>query len=221
MSFRPRLPRLLQLDLRAETRVADADPRAADAPTVSPFVKLTIYADDSVASGCLALSADRLTDLMNHSAEFGVRDAFLEGLGDGHGLTVGTLLVARDEIYAVAVAGPRGNPGRRSRTRPVPVELRVGRYDVSGHIHAVPGANAITGFRNRSPMVPITEATIAFDAPEGRRVARYATILVNRDLTDEIAPATRSDVRPPELLPGPQEYRLAKEFTSEIKVRDL
>lgn len=221
MSIRPRLSRLLQLDLRAETRVADAELPAADAPAVSSFVELTIYADDSVASGCLALNADRLTDLMNRNTEFEFRNAFLESLEDGHGLTVETLVVERDEIFAVAVAGSRGDPGRRSRTRPIPVELRVGRYTVSGHIHAVPGANAITGFRHRSPMIPLTEATIEFDAPEGRRVARYATILVNRDLTETIAPATLSDVRPPELLPGPQDGRLAKDFTPELALRDM
>jgi hypothetical protein len=45
-------------------------------------------------------------------------------------------------------------------------------------------------------MVPLTEATIAYDSPAGRVVSRYDTLLVNRLLVDRIAPARHSDVRP-------------------------
>jgi hypothetical protein len=48
---------------------------------------------------------------------------------------------ARDEIAAVAVAGPCCDPSRRARTRPIPIELRLGRDDVSGDIHVVPGTD--------------------------------------------------------------------------------
>jgi hypothetical protein len=40
-------------------------------------------------------------------------------------------------------------------------------------------------------MVPLTEATIEWDAPGGRKIARWDTVVVNRLLTDWIAPATR------------------------------
>jgi hypothetical protein len=69
-------------------------------------------------------------------------------------------------------------------------------------------------------MVPLTEATIEFDAPEGRRISRYGTILVNRDLTDWIGAATRSDVRPPELVPELQGRGLVKDFTPQMLARD-
>jgi hypothetical protein len=153
---------------------------------------------------------------MNDRTEFEFVDACLESLDDGHGLLVRSVYVARDEIFAVAVAGPRGDPARRRRTRPIPVELRVGRYDVSGNIHIVPGTDPIIGFRRRRVMVPLTEATIECDAPEGRRISRYGTILVNRDLTDWIAPAMRSDVRPPDLIPELQGRGLAKDFTTQM-----
>jgi hypothetical protein len=157
---------------------------------------------------------------MNDRTEFEFVDAYLESLDDGHGLLASTVFVARDEIFAVAVAGPRGDPRRRRRTRPIPVELRVGRYDVSRNIHIVPGTDPIIGFRRRRVMVPLTEATIECDAPEGRRISRYGTILVNRDLTDWIAPAMRSDVRPPDLVPELQGRGLAKDFTSQLAARD-
>ncbi len=180
---------------------------------VVPTVELTVYAGDSVAFGRLPLTADRVTDLMNGATEFEFADTFLQSLDDSHGLLVRTVVVARDEIFAVAVAGPRGDPSRRTRTRPMPVELRIGPYDVSGNIHVVPGTDPIIGFRRRRVMVPLTEATIAFDAPGGRTISRFGTVLVNRDLTDWIAPASRSDIRPPDLVPELEGRGLAKDFT--------
>jgi hypothetical protein len=190
-----------------------------EAPPV-PAVELTVYAGDSVAFGRLALNGDRVTDLMNERTEFEFVDTCLESLDDGHELLVRSVYVARDEIFAVAVAGPRGDPARRRRTRPIPLALRVGRYDVRGNIHIVPGTDPIIGFRRRRVMVPLTEATIEFDAPEGRRVSRFGTILVNRDLTDWIGTATRSDVRPPDLVPELEGRGLAKDFTPQMLARD-
>ena len=190
-----------------------------EAPPV-PVVELTVYAGDSVAFGRLALNGDRVTDLMNERTEFEFVDTCLESLDDGHELLVRSVYVARDEIFAVAVAGPRGDPARRRRTRPIPLALRVGRYDVRGNIHIVPGTDPIIGFRRRRVMVPLTEATIEFDAPEGRRVSRFGTILVNRDLTDWIGTATRSDVRPPDLVPELEGRGLAKDFTPQMLARD-
>ena len=206
MSMRARLQGPLRMVFQAEPPVADATCPTVEASPV-PIVELTVYADDSVAFGRLALSADRVTDLMNERTEFEFVDTFLQSLDDSHGLQVRTVVVARDEIFAVAVGGPRGDPARRTRTRPIPVELRVGRYDVSGNIHVVPGTDPVMGFRRRRMMVPLTEATIEFDSPDGRQHSRSGTILVNRDLTDWIGPATRSDVRPPELVPELQRSR--------------
>ena len=62
-------------------------------------------------------------------------------------------------------------------------------------------------------MVALTEATIVFDAPDGRMLSRIGTILVNRDLTTSIRPAVRSIVRPPEVVPTARRRRLAKDFT--------
>ena len=190
-----------------------------EAPPV-PAVELTVYAGDSVAFGRLALNGDRVTDLMNDRTEFEFVDTCLESLDDGHELLVRSVYVARDEIFAVAVAGPRGDPARRKRTRPIPLALRVGRYDVRGNIHIVPGTDPIIGFRRRRVMVPLTEATIEFDSPEGRRVSRFGTILVNRDLTDWIGTATRSDVRPPDLVLELEGRGLAKDFTPQMLARD-
>jgi len=203
---------------QASSHAADAERPTLEAQPV-PLVELTVYAGDSVAFGRLPLNADRVTDLMNDRTEFEFVDTFLQSLEDSHGLLVRTVIVARDEIFAVAVTGPRGNPTRRTRTRPIPIELRLGRYDVSGNIHVVPGTDPIIGFRRRLVMVPLTEATIAFDSSDGRKLSRFGTILVNRDLTDWIAPAARSDVRPPEVIPELEGRGLDKDFTQQLWAR--
>lgn len=192
----------MRAHLSGPLRMVFRSPQAADAertPSMSaqvPMVELTIYTGDSVACGLLALTADRVTDLMNDRTEFEFVDLLLRSLDDGHGLTVRSIVVARDEIFAAAVTGPRGDPKRRTRTRAIPIELRVGPFDVSGNIHVIPGTDPIIGFRRRRVMVPLTEATIGFDAPDGRQLARFGILLVNRDLTTWVAPASRADVRP-------------------------
>ncbi len=202
----------------ATPRAADAGSRAAEAPPIH-VVDLTVYAGDSVAFGRLPLTANRVTDLMNDGAEFEFVDAYVQSLDDGHGLQVSSLVIARDEIFAVAVAGPRGDPRRRTRTRAFPVELRLGGYDVSGNLHALPGTDPIIGFRRRRAMVPLTEATISFDSPGGRKLLQVGTLLVNRDLTNWIAPASRSDVRPPEAPPEIEGHPLDRSFTPRVLVR--
>jgi hypothetical protein len=187
------------------------------APRV-PLVEVTFYADDSVAFGRLALTADRLTELMNDRVEFDLVDAFLQSLDDGHEVSVGTVGVSRDEICAVAVTGPRGDPTRKIPTRVFPVELRLGRYDVTGNIHVLPGTDPITIFRRRRVMVPLTEATIAFDSPDGRRRTWFGTILVNRDLTDRIAISSRSDVGQPEATQGLQGRSLMDDLAPLLEV---
>ena len=215
MSMRARIPRPLRMFLPAPNPGLDPAANPARAEAV-PIVELTVYADDSVVFGRLPLTANRVTDLMNDGTEFEFTDTYLQSLDDSHGLLVRTVVVARTEIFAVAVAGPRGDPTRRIRTRPIPVELHGGRYDVSGNIHVVPGTDPIVGFRRRKVMIPLTEATIAFDGPGGRTISRFGTILVNRELTDWIAPASRSDVRPPELIPELAGSGLAKDFTVQL-----
>jgi hypothetical protein len=193
---------------------------AATETSPVPTVELTVYAGDSVAFGRIALTADRVTDLLNDGTEFEFADTYLQSLDDSHGVLLRTIVVGREEIFAVAVAGPRGDPTRRTRTRPMPVEVRLGRYDVSGNIHVVPGTDPIIGFRRRRVMVPLTEATIAFDGPGGRTTSRFGTIVVNRDLTEWIAPASRSDIRPPELVPELAGSGLAKDFTIQVGVHE-
>jgi hypothetical protein len=186
----------MRTKLRAPLRVFLPD--APPDPPSAHVVRLTLYACDSLAFGYLSLSAGRVTDLMNEHEALEFVDTYLQNIAGGHGLALRAASIALEEICAVGVTGPRGDPKRRTRTLPIPVELGVGPYDVRGNIHVVPGSDPIASFRSRLAMVPLTEATIEWDAPDGRRIARWGTVVVNRLLVDWIAPATR-DVWPPEV----------------------
>jgi hypothetical protein len=218
----PNLARLshpLRVVFQAGPRAADAMPPASEAPP-APVVQLTLYAADSVAFGCLALTSDRLTDLMNEHAEYEFHDLNLESLDGTRKVSVPTFAVAREELYAVAVAGPRGNPGRRVRTRPTPVEMHLGPYDVSGSLHVTPGADPIAAFHRRRAMIPLTDAMIEFASPDGRRRERFETVLVNRDLTEWIALARGSTERLPQRLPVAVGGGRVRDYTGELRVTE-
>jgi len=185
-----------------------------DPPPVH-VVRLTLYTVGSLAFSHLSLSAERVTDLMNEHEALEFVDTYLQNIAGGHGPGLRSAVIAREEICAVGVTGPRGDPKRRTRTLPIPVELRLGPYDVKGNIHVVPGTDPLASFRSRQTMVPLTEATIEWDVPDGRTIARWDTLLVNRLLTDWIAPASR-DARLPEVLLVPEAdgTGLAKDGTS-------
>jgi hypothetical protein len=215
MSMRSNVRGSLRLFLR------DAPPPGAEAaacdPPAAEVVGLTLYTGDSLAFGYVPLTAGRVTDLLNEHEGFEFVDTYVESLEDRHGLTLRTIHIAREEILAVAVAGPRGDPKRRTRTRPIPIELRVGPYDIRGNVHVVPGGDPLDSFRRRT-MVPLTEATVEWDTSEGRKSARWATVVVNRLLTEWIGPATK-DIRPPDLqlVPEFDQRGLAKDFTPRFR----
>lgn len=214
LSMRSKLRGPLRIFLRASPETEAKEPPPPDPP---PLVELTVYTGDSLAFGYVPLTAGRVTDLLNEHEELEFVDTHVESLEDRHGFTFRTITVARDEILAVAVAGPRGDPKRRTRTRPIPIELRIGPYDVRGNIHVVPGTDPIGTFRRRA-MVPLTEATIEWETPDGWQTARWVAVVVNRDMTNWIAPASR-DVRPPEaqLVPDLDGGGFAKDFTGQLR----
>ena len=218
MSMRSTLSRPLRVFRHGPLPATGAG--GAPAPVDPPTVGLTLYTGDSLAFGYLPLSAGRVTDLMNDHDSFEFVDTYVQSIDDGHGLELRSVVIARDEIFAAAVAGPRGDPRYRKRTRPVPIEIHLGPYDVRGNIHVAPGTDPIVSFRSRRAMVPLTEATVEWDAPEGRQAAQWDTVVVNRLLTEWIAPA-RQDVRPRDrqLVPEADGGGFGRDFTTQLQRR--
>src|SRR5665811_1712798 len=81
MSMRARLQGPLRMFFQVASPAADTECPTLEAPPV-PIVELTVYAGDSVAFGRLALTADRVTDLMNERTEFEFVDTYLHSLDE-------------------------------------------------------------------------------------------------------------------------------------------
>ncbi len=152
-------------------------------------IEFLAYATDCRVAGYVHLDGERLTDMLNAHPTITVHDALLESLADGHQVWERSIELARDEVFAIEGAGPRGKEGRRIRTRPHRLQIAHGPYLVLGYLHAFPGADPLASLLRRDPMLPLTDATIVTTAG-GRVDARdTATIIVNRELAEWIRPS--------------------------------
>lgn len=209
------IPRRLRL-VFGRPEIGPTVPEPAFAASTPPTVEFTAYSGDCRAFGRISLDGNRLTDMLNAHDEFDLVDVLVESLEDGHAIEAHDLVVGRDELHAVHVAGPRGDPGRRVRTRATPIALRVGPYSVWGYLHVLPGSDPIASFRHRRVMVPLTDAWIEYDSPNGRQRARAATLVINRDLTDWVALAADEDIKLPDFEQTHETGGLLKDFTGQI-----
>jgi len=194
MSMRDRLPGPLRLSSRPEPHPAEVDQPPVGAPSV-PVVELTVYADDSVAFGHVALTAHRVTDLMNESTSSSswtrssrASTTVTGWCADGQRSRGTRSSPSRSPVHGAIRRAVRG-PGRSRSSCGSVGTTSAGIPHRAGH---GPDHRVSTP----AVMVPLTEATIEFDSADGRRISRFGTILVNRDRTNWIGPATRSDIRP-------------------------
>jgi len=163
-----------------------SESQPAEIERAVPDVEFIAYALDCTLSGRLAFEADRLSDLINDHEELELADVVVADLVGGSGRDIDMLRLSRDEILAVHAAGPRGRPDKRRNTRQHPIIATLGPYLVRGFVHAMPGAEPIASLRGRRPMIAVTDAVIEYMV--GRELIRHrvSTLLVNRELIDEI-----------------------------------
>ena len=213
MSIRERL-RLVFRGADVEAPTTD-DPAVPSAPTTE--LEVVAYAEDCRLFGHLALSAARLTDMLNEADEIELVDVAVEALADGRIVEMRSMVVRRDELLVVQATGPRGARERRQRTRPHPVAVKTGPYLVRGLLHALPTADPFVALRRRPPMVPLTDGSISYTVAGSTVVRRADTIIVNRAVIDWVTPGTDDEVAGPELpaLPAAKGI-LLKDFTGEI-----
>ena len=209
------IPRRLRLVL-GQPEMGPTVPEPAVAASTPSTLEFTVYSGDCRASGLISLDGHRLTDMLNAHDEFELVDVLVVSLEDGRVIEAHDLVVGRDELYAVQVAGPRGDPGRRVATRATPIALRVGQYDVFGYLHVLPSADPIASFRHRRAMVPLTDAWIEYDSPTGRQRANAATLVINRDLTAWVALAADENIKFPDFEQAPETGNLLKDFTGQV-----
>jgi hypothetical protein len=213
MSIRERLQLVFR---RADAGAqASADPQVPFAPTTD--LEVVAYAEDCRLFGHLALSAARLTDMLNDAEEIELVDVAAEALTDGRVVEIRSIVVRRDELFAVEVSGPRGAREHRLRTRPHAVAVKSGPYIVRGQMHASPTVDPFAAFRRRPPMVPLTEGSISYAVADAIVVRHADTVIVNRDLMDWVTPVTDAHDESPALPPLPAAKGiLLKDFTGGI-----
>jgi hypothetical protein len=163
----------------------------------------------------LSLSAERLSDLLNGQETFELFDVLVEDLTGTDPMEAGEVDVARDEILLVHAGGPRGNPGRRQRTRQHPIVVKIGLYEVRGYVHALPGSDPLASLRRRKPMVALTDAVIEFVVASAPQVRRASVVIVNRDAVDWIVEGHDAEVVMPE-MPVDSSGLLLKDFTGDV-----
>jgi hypothetical protein len=156
-----------------------ADERMADPSGVD--IEFTGFAGDCIINGRFALEAKRLTDQLNAVQAVPLEDVVLDGL-DGQRVMTPTFTIARTELCAVVGRGPRGRRALRIATDRRRLQVQVGPYVVLGRYHGPLGATTLRTFAERDPMVPLTDATIAYVVGGVLEVVDAPTLIINREL---------------------------------------
>lgn len=200
----------------AATPAAVQAQAAVDAPedlaVPVPDVDLVVYAEDCVLSGHMQMPAERLSDHLNGQEDFELVDVLVGTLDGAAPFKTHAVEVAREEILLVHGGGPRGNAGRRLRTRQHPIVVKTGPYEIRGYIHTMPGGEPLVNLRHRKPMLALTDAVIEFAVGSAPQVRRVSVVIVNRDAVDFIVEGHDDEVAMPN-IPVDTSGRLIKDFT--------
>ena len=177
-------------------------------------IDFVAFAEDCTISGKMTMFGERLTDFMNGQERFRVHHLECESLEDGHRVALDSVSLERMDLLAVVANGPRGSEKRRIEVQANRLQLSIGPYLILGQVHTAPGSDAMTSVLKREPMIPLTNATIAYELA-GAIVARdVPTIIVNRLLVDWISPTSDAATFFPDIpVRSPFTARLQKDFT--------
>ncbi len=144
-------------------------------------IDFTGFAGDCIIKGRFDLAAKRLTDQLNAVQAIPLEDVVLDGL-DGQRVTTATFTIDRTELCVVVGRGPRGRRALRIATDRRRLQVQVGPYVVLGRYHGPLGATSLRSFTERDPMVPLTDATIAYVVGGVLEVVDAPTLIINREL---------------------------------------
>jgi hypothetical protein len=171
------------------------------------------FAGDCTVSGKITMFGDRLTDFLNGQERFRVHHLEFESLEDGHRVALDSISLERNDLLAVVATGPRGAEKQRVSLQTNRLQISIGPYLILGRLHTRPGTEAIASVLKREPMIPLTNATIAYEVA-GAIVARdLPAIIVNRLLVDWISPTTEAATLFPDVpIRSPFAARLQKDF---------
>ena len=150
------------------------------------------FAADCTISGKVTMFGERLTDFLNGQERFRVHHVECQSLEDGHTAAIDSISVERNDLLAVMATGPRGSEKQRVSLETNRLQVSIGPYVILGRLHTKPGADAVKSVLQRDPMIPFTNATIAYELGGSDRRTRHLDAIVNRLLVDWISPTTEA-----------------------------
>lgn len=166
------------------------------------LIAFTGYGMDFIVRGRVEVDGMRLTDMLEQTEQILVRDAVLEGLDDLAHVELPEYLVPRSELLAALGGGPRGSHTHRIRATPHRIQASVGPYRVLGRLHTPGDASIAQRLHEGGPLVPLTDATIAYVIAGILEVRDASVVYVNRDLASWVRPEPY-DVSLASLVPVP------------------
>jgi hypothetical protein len=172
------------------------------------------FAGDCTINGKITMFGDRLTDFLNGQERFRLHHVEFTSLDDGRVVPVDSVSVERDDLLAVVGTGPRGSEKQRIAVEETRLQLSIGPYIVLGRLHSSPGLDPMKSVLQREPMIPLTDATVAYSVA-GAVVARdVTTVIVNRHLVEWIsATEDEASIFPEATVRSPYALNLRKDFT--------
>jgi hypothetical protein len=156
-------------------------------------IPFTAYADDCTVTGELALTFDRLSDMLASTEEYELDGAAFQALDDGRVVEADSAAILRNDLCIVAASGPRGRTERRLWTRQHPVRARVGPYVVLGYLHAPPTIDPLRT-TDRRPIVAMTSSILEFTQNGVWTRVESEALLVNSAKIDVLEAATEDDL---------------------------
>jgi hypothetical protein len=158
-------------------------------------IPFSAYAADCTVTAEVELEADRLSDYLSATEEFGVDRAAFQALDDGRVVEAGATTILLDDLCIVAATGPRGRPERRLWTRQFPARARLGPYTVYGYLHAAP---TIDPFKNtdRRTILALSSSVVEYEMGGAAIRDLAEAVLLNRAKLDALDPVTEAELGP-------------------------
>ncbi len=172
------------------------------------------FASDCTIAGRVTMFGERLTDFLNGQERFRLHHVEFESLEDAHKVAIDSFSIERDDLLAIVGTGPRGSEKQRLRREHQRMQLSIGPYMILGRLHVKPGLDPMKSVLQREPMIPLTNATIAYNVSGDIVVRDLGTLIVNRLQVDWItATADEASIFPDATVRSPYTLNLSKDFT--------
>jgi hypothetical protein len=196
------------------------------APGTMPVEFIAFTADRRI-TGTIPLADDRLSDMLNSVPRVVIRGAtVLDLVADAVPRTVDVTL-AVGSIVAVVVSGRRGNDARRRKMDVRLARVGIVRFVVTGSLHVptdsidpLASNDPAVVLAGRDVLVPLTDASIAYDVGGSATTEHHETILINRGLATwiDLDDAAIDTDRAEDLLDRERTYHAAmiKDFTGAV-----